>query len=153
MAIHHFRYSRWDGTQDVPDFSPDELLEKMSDDLLRGGDPERALRNLLRGGFQLPDGRRFEGMQRLLQRMREYRQDAFSRYDPNGLVDSVRQKLEEILQMERDEIDRRKGPQGQEPGHSGEAAGEEQGPASPHGESGQQAQSQAGQESQPQSNQ
>ena len=107
MAIHHFRYSMWDGSQDVPDFTADDVLEKMADDLLRGGDPERALRNLMRRGFQLPDGRRFEGMQRLLQQMREYRQDMFSRYDPNGIVDSVRERLEEILQLEREEIGRR----------------------------------------------
>src|SRR5437588_12968252 len=106
MAIHNFRYSMWDGSQDVPDFTADDLLENMADDLLRGGDPERALRNLLRRGFQLPDGRRFEGLQRLLQQMREYRQDAFSRYDPNGLVDSIPEQPEEILGTERAE-DRR----------------------------------------------
>src|SRR5579872_1783375 len=107
MATHHYRYSLWDGSQDVPDFSADDLLEKMADDLLRGGDPEQALRNMLRRGFQLPDGRRFQGMQRLLQQMREYRQDVFSRYDPNGIVDRVREQLEDILRMERGEIDRR----------------------------------------------
>src|SRR5947209_5984602 len=94
MAIHSYRYSDWDGSQDVPDFSADDLLENMTDDLLRGGDPERALRNLMRRGFRLPDGRRFEGMQRLLQQMREYRQEAFSRYDPNGIVDRIREQLE-----------------------------------------------------------
>lgn len=107
MAIHSFRYSDWDGSQNVPDFTADDLLETMADDLLRGGDPERALRNLMRRGFQLPDGRSFQGMQRLLQQMREYRQDVFSRYDPNGIVDQVREKLEEILGTEREEIDSR----------------------------------------------
>ena len=63
MALHNYRYSRWDGSQDVPDFTADDLLEKMSDDLLRGGDPQRALRNLMRRGFELPDGRRFQGLQ------------------------------------------------------------------------------------------
>src|SRR5438105_3778959 len=114
MAIHHFRYSDWDGTQSVPDFTADDLLEEMADDLLRGGDPERALRNLMRRGFQLPDGRSFQGMQRLLQQMREYRQDVFSRYDPNGVVDQVREKLEEILRMERGEIEERT-PHGESP--------------------------------------
>jgi uncharacterized protein with von Willebrand factor type A (vWA) domain len=104
MALHHFRYSQWDGSQDVPDFDSDEILESMSDDLLRGGDPQQALRNLLRRGFRLPDGRRFDGMQRLLQRMQEYRHKATSRYDPNGMVDSIREELEKILQTEREEI-------------------------------------------------
>src|SRR5690349_16636457 len=104
----HFRYSLWDGSQDVPDFSADEILERMADDLLRGGDPDRAMRNLLRRGFTLPDGRRFEGMQRLLNQMRQYRQDVFSRYDPNGVIDRVREQLNEILDMERGEIDHRR---------------------------------------------
>lgn len=107
MALHDFRYSQWDGSQVVPDFSADDLLQNMADDLLRGGDPERALRNLLRRGFELPDGRRFEGLQRLLKQMREQRQDAFKRYDPNGLVDSIRVQLAAILEAERNEIENR----------------------------------------------
>ena len=90
MAIHNYRYSMWDGSQDVPDLSADDLLETMADDLLRGGDPERALRDLMKRGFRLPDGRRFDGMKRLHQQMRQYRQDVFSRYDPNGIVDQIR---------------------------------------------------------------
>src|SRR5579872_2146063 len=108
MSINAYRYSAWDGSQEVPDVTADDLLEKMADDLLRGGDPERALRNLLRSGFELPDGRRFEGLQKLLQQMREYRQDALSRYDPNGLIDSIKEELEKILGLEREEIERRR---------------------------------------------
>jgi hypothetical protein len=115
MAIHHYRYSNWDGSQNLPDFTADDLLESMADDLLRGGDPERALRNLMRRGFRLPDGRRFEGMQRLFQQMREYRQDVFSRYDPNGIVDRIREQLDAILRTEREEIERRHGASGEPP--------------------------------------
>src|SRR5947209_7924125 len=107
MAIHEYRYSNWDGSQQVPDFTADDLLENMADDLLRGGDPERALRNMMKRGFRLPDGRRFEGMQRLHRQMREYRQDVFSRYDPNGIIDRVREQLDAILRTEQEEIDRR----------------------------------------------
>jgi uncharacterized protein with von Willebrand factor type A (vWA) domain len=126
MAIHHYRYSMWDGRQDVPDFTADELLEHMADDLLRGGDPERALRDLLRRGFSLPDGRRFEGLQRLLRRMEQYRRDTFARYDPSGVVDRVREQLEEIVGMERDEIDMRRRPDEKSDGSSSEpSAGQE----------------------------
>ena len=107
MAIHEYRYSQWDGSQQVPDFTADDLLESMADDLLRGGDPERALRSMMKRGFRLPDGRRFEGMQRLHRQMREYRQDVFSRYDPNGIVDRIREQLDTILRTEEDEIARR----------------------------------------------
>ncbi|HZU14250.1 MAG TPA: VWA domain-containing protein [Chloroflexota bacterium] len=110
MAL--YRYSSWDGSQEIPDFTADDLLESMADDLLRGGDPQRALQRLLRRGFQLPDGRRFEGLHRLTQEMRRYRQDALSRYDPNGVMDRVREQLENILRLERDEIERRGEPSG-----------------------------------------
>ncbi|MGH2442416.1 MAG: hypothetical protein ACRDFX_04565, partial [Chloroflexota bacterium] len=122
MALHQFRYSDWDGSQTVPDFTADDLLESMSDELLRGGDPERALRNLLRTGFRLPDGRRFQGMQRLLKQMRESRKEAFNRYDPNGTVDRIREQLDAIIEMERTELDSRR------PG-SGPAASEASSPS------------------------
>jgi uncharacterized protein with von Willebrand factor type A (vWA) domain len=146
MAIHNYRYSQWDGSQNVPDFSADDLLESMADDLLRGGDPEKALRDLMKRGFQLPDGRRFEGMKRLHQQMREYRQDVFSRYDPNGIIDRVREQLERILELERSEIDeRRAGPQSSEDnGRAGESGGEAQAQSGENHPSGQE----SGQDSQ-----
>jgi uncharacterized protein with von Willebrand factor type A (vWA) domain len=125
MATQHYRYSMWDGSQDVPDFSADDLLETMTDDLLRGGDPEQALRNLMRRGFKLPDGRSFEGMQRLMRQMREYRQDVFSKYDPNGIVDKVREQLENILRLEREEIDRRQGQDASPNAPDAEGSGEQ----------------------------
>lgn len=134
MAIHNYRYSVWDGSQDVPDFSADELLENMADDLLRGGDPERALRNLMRRGFQLPDGRRFEGLRRLQQQMREYRREVQRRYDPNGMVDQIRERLDEIMRIEREAIDRRAGESGQEKASGDGQSGEPQGPAANAGE-------------------
>lgn len=134
MAIHNYRYSVWDGSQDVPDFSADELLENMADDLLRGGDPERALRNLMRRGFQLPDGRRFEGLRRLQQQMREYRREVQRRYDPNGMVDQIRERLDEIMRIEREAIDRRAGESGQEKASGDGQSGDPQGPAANAGE-------------------
>ena len=111
MALHHYRYSDWDGSQELLEFSADDLLENMADDLLSGGDPQRALERMLRRGFQLPDGRRFEGIKRLLRQMREYREETMQRYDPNGLVNSIREQLDEILRTEHGEIDRRRGDQ------------------------------------------
>jgi hypothetical protein len=48
-----FRYSRWDGTQDVGDLDADELLERMADDLLLDGNLESALRRLLQQGTEM----------------------------------------------------------------------------------------------------
>src|SRR2546427_1319372 len=48
------RYSRWDGSQAVPDLDADDLLSAMSDDLMLDGDPWRALRRLFQQGLQHP---------------------------------------------------------------------------------------------------
>ncbi|MBI4304300.1 MAG: hypothetical protein HY665_08205, partial [Chloroflexi bacterium] len=45
-----YQYSRWDGSQEVPDLTPDELLEAMSDDLLAHGNVQRALQKLTQMG-------------------------------------------------------------------------------------------------------
>ena len=41
MLIH---YSRWDGSQQLPDLDADDLLQAMSDDLMSDGDLWNALR-------------------------------------------------------------------------------------------------------------
>jgi hypothetical protein len=33
-----YRYSRWDGTQNLPPFDADDVLEALSDDILAEGD-------------------------------------------------------------------------------------------------------------------
>ena len=41
-----FRYSQWDGTQDLPALDADDVLQSLSDDLLSFGDLQQALRNM-----------------------------------------------------------------------------------------------------------
>lgn len=36
--MHLFRYSRWDGTHDVEPFTPEDLMEKIADEMLGDGD-------------------------------------------------------------------------------------------------------------------
>src|SRR5262245_64607851 len=74
------RYSRWDGSQNVPDLDADDLLSQMSDDLLSDGDPWRALRRLMQQGFQPPDGRRMTGLKDLLEQLKRRRQQQLERY-------------------------------------------------------------------------
>ena len=47
-----FRYSRWDGSQQLPPFDADDVLEALSDDLLAEGDVRRALQRLMQRGMQ-----------------------------------------------------------------------------------------------------
>jgi uncharacterized protein with von Willebrand factor type A (vWA) domain len=101
------RYSRWDGSQRLDDLDADELLSAMSDDLLADGDPRRAMRRLFQQGFQRPQGARVPGLQDLLQRLRQNRQEQLRRYDLGSAMEDIKKKLEQVLQTERVGIDRR----------------------------------------------
>ncbi len=101
-----FRYSRWDGSQQVPDFDADQLLDEMADDLLSDGDPLRALRRLFERGVRAPQGR-MPGLNDLLQRLRRQRQEHLDRYDLGSSLDDIKQKLDQVIQTERAGITRR----------------------------------------------
>ncbi len=132
-----YRYSAWDGSQDVPDFSPDEILDQLADDLLRAGDPRKALRNLLQRGFTLPDGRSFDGLRRLLQQMRREREAMLDRYDPSRTLDAIREQLDDIIQTEQAGIQARREDAGSQSvensgaGPEGQSAAAEPGAAPP----------------------
>lgn len=101
------RYSRWDGTQRLDDLDADRLLEAMADDLLADGDPGSALRRLFQRGTQNPDGPPLPGLHDLLHRLRRRRQRQLDRYDLGSVLDDIKQKLDRILQTEREGIERR----------------------------------------------
>ena len=47
-ADQGFRYTRWDGSQRLPDIHADDVLDELSDDLMEDGDIEDALMRLMR---------------------------------------------------------------------------------------------------------
>src|SRR5437870_13620605 len=96
------RYSRWDGSQAVPDLDADDLLSAMSDELMLDGDPWRALRRLFQQGLQHPAGQRTPGLQDLLKQLRKQRQQRLDRYDPGGAPEHIKKKLAEVIQTERE---------------------------------------------------
>src|SRR2546426_4959260 len=101
------RYSRWDGSQAVPDLDADDLLSAMSDDLMLDGDPWRALRRLFQQGVQHPEGQRAPGLQDLLKQLRQQRQERLDRYDLGGALEDIKKKLAGITQKEREGIKKR----------------------------------------------
>jgi uncharacterized protein with von Willebrand factor type A (vWA) domain len=107
-----FRYSRWDGTQNLSDLDADDLLAAISDDLMSDGDLWSALRRMFQRGTQDPQGQRMPGIQDLLDRLRKRRQEQLNRYDLGSALDDIKKKLDEILKTERAGIER----QVQEPG-------------------------------------
>jgi uncharacterized protein with von Willebrand factor type A (vWA) domain len=106
MTAPRFRYSRWDGTQVGFDLDAEAVLEQITDDLLYHGDLHAALRRLLQQGFRDRQGQMVQGMRDLLERLRRERQERLDRFDLGGVYDEIAEELREVVQTERDEIDR-----------------------------------------------
>src|SRR5919199_4634420 len=100
-----FRYSRWDGTQSGPDLGGDDVLSELADDVLYHGDLNAALRRMLQGGFDHPDGSRVRGLRELLERIRRRRQAELDRYDLGGIYDDIARELREVVDQERAALD------------------------------------------------
>ena len=64
-----FRYSRWDGTQEVPDITPEELMDRVADEMLETGDLRRVLRRMMQFGADFPGGQRMMGLRDMLERL------------------------------------------------------------------------------------
>jgi uncharacterized protein with von Willebrand factor type A (vWA) domain len=114
------RYSRWDGSQQLPALDADELMEALSDDLMDDGDLWKALQRMFRWGAQNQDGNRMPGLQDLLEQLRNRRQQQLDRYDMSSVLKDIQEKLDNVLKTEREGIDRRV-QQGKEKIESGEA--------------------------------
>jgi uncharacterized protein with von Willebrand factor type A (vWA) domain len=115
------RYSRWDGSQEPPALDADELMEAMADDLLDHGDPWRALQRLLRRGAENQNGDRQRGLQDLLDQVRRQRQQRLEQNNLSGVMDDIKRQLDEIVQTERQGIDKRVQEARQQSQQSGDA--------------------------------
>src|SRR5438445_3147 len=96
-----FRYSRWDGSQQLADLDADDLLAAMSDDLMSDGDLWNALRRMFQRGLQNPQGPQVPGLQNLLDRLRKRRQEQLDRYDLGSALEDIKKKLDEVVRTER----------------------------------------------------
>ena len=135
-----FRYSEWDGSQEIPPLEADDVLEALTDDLMNFGDLQHAMRNLLQRGMRDNAGNRLQGLRDLLQQLRQQRRNTLDKYNLSSVMDDIKKRLDEILGMERNTIDRR----------LDEAMGGQQPPSGEPGSSQDGGQSQA-QQGQPQS--
>ncbi|OLB36029.1 MAG: VWA domain-containing protein [Ktedonobacter sp. 13_1_20CM_4_53_11] len=150
---NRYGYSRWDGTQQVEGLDADEILKALSDDYMENGNLQQALKRLMQDGMRSDDGRRTMGLRELMERMREQRNQQLNRYNmASGVMDDLREKLEEIKQLERAGIQRRldgeqsdqqqaaqqpaKGAQGQEDQQQSPGSQSQQGQEGQQGESG-----------------
>ena len=152
-----YRYSMWDGTQEVPALEANDILDNLTDDLMNFGDLQHALRNLLQRGMRSPQGDRMQGLRDLLQQLRQQRRQQLDRFDLSSVFDDLKRQLEEIVGMEQGTLDRRldeangqPGQQGEQSQQSGQQPQGQQGGQQPQGQQGQQGQQPQGQQGQQQ---
>ena len=100
MAMR-YRYSEWDGTQEIPGLEADQILDALSDDLMNFGDLQHALRNLMQRGMRTPENGRMQGLRDLLQQLRQQRRERLDQFDMGGVMEDIRKQLDEILNLER----------------------------------------------------
>ncbi len=102
-----FRYSPWDGRQQLPAFDADDVLDALSDDILAEGDVRRALQRLMQRGLSGARGGDVRGLRKIMERLRARRQAELERANLDGVLDDVERRLEEILETKRQGIGER----------------------------------------------
>ncbi len=130
---NRYGYSRWDGTQRIEGLDADDILNALSDDYLEGGNLQQTLKRLMQEGIRSDDGRRTMGLRELMERMRNQRNEQLNRYNmASGVMDDLREKLEEIKNLERSGIQRRLDETQEQPSEQSQPSDQQQdGGASP----------------------
>jgi uncharacterized protein with von Willebrand factor type A (vWA) domain len=103
------RFSRWDGSQQVPDLGADEILDELSNDVMAEGDVAEALRRLMERGWRSGDPTRpdLPGLQDLMDRLGRRREELRERFDLGDVLGDIRRELDEIVAQERAGVERR----------------------------------------------
>ena len=107
MLYRTYRYSQWDGTQQIFELDADELMDRLADEVLKQGDVMRALRELFRHGFQNRDGQQLPGLKDILEQLKNRRRQQLQQYNMDSVVDDLKERLEDIIRTEREGIKRR----------------------------------------------
>jgi uncharacterized protein with von Willebrand factor type A (vWA) domain len=103
------RFSRWDGSQVIPDLGADEIMEALSDDVMAEGDLAEALRRLMERGWRTGDPTRpdLAGLRDLMDRLERRREQALERYGLGDVLGDIRRELDDIVADERTGVTRR----------------------------------------------
>ena len=107
LLYRSYRYSRWDGSQQIFDLDANQLMDQLSDELLKDGDLRQALRELLRNGMQNREGQQLTGLRDLMEQLKNRRRQQLQQHNMDSVVDDLKERLEEITRTEREGIDRR----------------------------------------------
>ena len=106
-ALQRHQFSVWDGTQDPLGDDADALFDRLSEDVFHGWDFETALRRLLSQGWRDRQGRRFGGLEEMMDQLRRRRQQQLERYSLDSVFKDIEEKLDNVLRLERAGIDER----------------------------------------------
>src|SRR5262249_33621911 len=98
------RYTAWDGTQQIR-LTPEQVFEKLSEDLSFTDDVRQALDWLLHQGLQWPDGMRVMGLDELLEQVREAMRRRHQEVNLREALAEQRRRLDELLDLERDTLE------------------------------------------------
>ena len=107
MFYSTYRYSQWDGTQNVFDMDAEDLMDQLSGELLSHGDVWKALRELMSKGMQNRQGHSMPGLEDLMEQLEDQRRQELQRYDLDSVMEDIKERLKEILKTEREGIQRR----------------------------------------------
>ncbi|HEY6571100.1 MAG TPA: hypothetical protein VIZ22_12460 [Candidatus Limnocylindrales bacterium] len=103
------KYRRWDGSQDLPDLTADEIVDALADDVLEHGDVGEALRRLMERGLRGSDPSRgdLRGLRDMLDRLRDRREEILRQGALSDPLADVRRELDEIVEAEREGVQQR----------------------------------------------
>ncbi|MBI2979762.1 MAG: hypothetical protein HYY41_02910, partial [Chloroflexi bacterium] len=102
-----YRYSRWDGTQNLFELDADELMDELGRNLMSQGDLSELLRTMQREGIKDSQGRQLPGIEDLLQRLRQKKQEQLEKHKLDSIIEELRRQLDKVLQSGRERIRRR----------------------------------------------
>ena len=107
MLYRSYKYSQWDGSQRIFELDADQLMDLLSDDILKDGDVRQALRDLMRKGLQDRDGQQMPGLRDLMEQLKNQRRQQLQQHNMDSVVDDLKERMDEIIQLERHGIKRR----------------------------------------------
>jgi uncharacterized protein with von Willebrand factor type A (vWA) domain len=99
------RYTAWDGSQQIR-LSAERVFEKFAEYLSYTDDVQQALDWLMRHGLEL-DSMPIMGVDEFLEQLREEMRARYNRFNLEHALDDVRERLDEILDLERDTLAQR----------------------------------------------
>ncbi|HSF33038.1 MAG TPA: VWA domain-containing protein [Candidatus Tectomicrobia bacterium] len=100
--MRKYRYFEWT-TAPAGQLSGDQLMDALSDYLTEDGDIARAMQMLMQRGMSSGE-QKMQGLRDMLEQLRKRKQQQLDRYDLNSLLNDLREKLDRLLQQERQAI-------------------------------------------------